>query len=87
MSFAQPGVPCGSFGMFLRLGACLPGAAGVLHRGRVAEDEGTLLGARLPCHHTETPLLPCLSCLVNPGRLFHLTGEFNDSSMIHFMLV
>ena len=87
MSFAQPGLPCWSFGLFLRVGPGLPGAAGLLHRGRMAEDEGALLGARLPGHHPETPLLPRLSCLINPGRVFYLTGEHNDSSMIHPFLL
>lgn len=60
----------------LHPGVCLPDAAGDVHSGRVAEDEGSVVSPRLPGHHPEAPLLCRVPGLAHSRGVFHLPGKF-----------
>lgn len=60
---------------FLRPGVRLPDAAGDVHSGRVAEDEGAVVSPGLPRHHPEAPLLRRVPGVAHSRGVLHVSSK------------
>lgn len=61
----------------LRPGVHLSDAAGDVHSGRVAADEGTVAPPRLSRHHPEGPLFRRVPGLAHSRGVLHVSGKFD----------